>query len=266
MRVSLDELLAPKPKKGAPWSIDQWSEKAPRGQLLPVSHRPTMGPDSRSKGLEDKTLERHFQAIRDGKESELDETYYQQHKGAVPVRQPAKPGWNVNIHGPGPQVERPEEQRLKELRRERHARGFSQERWDHYLLTHGGRTPDQVEAAQGVKPPQVIQRPDPGPPPVVQQAVRVHHAPAPKLPKAVPIEHQPSWFHEHPKTVMRHVDTQEYTFTPEKTIDRFEGRNQVVRPGRIDAPPDTTHANVERPPHVDVGSEAPPPQANVPQS
>ena len=81
VRVSLDELLAPKPKKGAPWSIDQWSEKAPRGQLLPVSHRPTMGPDSRPKGLEDKTgglskLERHFQAIRDGKESELDETYY----------------------------------------------------------------------------------------------------------------------------------------------------------------------------------------------
>ena len=47
-------------------------------------------------------------------------------------------------------------------------------------------------------------------------------------------------------------------------MDRFEGRNEVVRPGRIDAPPDTTHANVERPPHVDVGSEAPPPQANVP--
>ena len=100
--------------------------------------------------------------------------------------------------------------------------------------------------------------------------VRVHHAPAPKLPKPVPIEHQPSWVHEHPNTSVRHVEPQEYTFAPavwnQKTIDRFEGRNQVVRPGRIDAPPDTTHANVERPPHVDVGPEAPPPEANVPRS
>ena len=122
---------------------------------------------------------------------------------------------------------------------------------------------------KGVPPPKGPGRSSiPGRP--VEQ-VRVHHAPAPKLPKPVPIEHQPSWVHEHPNT--RHVDTQEpqeYTFAPavwnQKTIDRFEGRNQVVRPGRIDAPPDTTHANVERPPHVDVGPEAPPPQANVPRS
>jgi len=88
----------------------------------------------------------------------------------------------------------------------------------------------------------------------------VHHAPAPNA----EVRGSTS-----PKTVVPPVDTMHYRFSStawdETAVDRFEGRNEVVRPGRIDAPPDTTHANVERPPHVDVGSEAPPPQANVPK-
>ena len=43
-----------------------------------------------------------------------------------------------------------EEQRL--LLRERHARGMSQERWDHYLRTHDGKTPDEVEGAGRYRP------------------------------------------------------------------------------------------------------------------
>jgi hypothetical protein len=35
----------------------------------------------------------------------------------------------------------------------------------------------------------------------------------------------------------------------------------MVRPGRLPEIPVTTHANVELPPHVDTGTEAPPPKA-----
>jgi hypothetical protein len=76
------------------------------------------------------------------------------------------------------------------------------------------------------------------------------------------IEEQPTWVHNHPRT--RFQPMQEYTFSSAKwntsAVARFEGR-EPVRPGRVDVPPDTTHANVERPPHVDPGSEAPPSQA-----
>jgi hypothetical protein len=44
-------------------------------------------------------------------------------------------------------------------------------------------------------------------------------------------------------------------------FDRFEGRDEMVRPGRLPEIPVTTHANVELPPHVDTGTEAPPPKA-----
>ena len=49
---------------------------------------------------------------------------------------------------------RHEEDDKKQLRRERLARGMSQERWDHYLRTHDGKTPDEVQfgVKGGAKP------------------------------------------------------------------------------------------------------------------
>ena len=87
----------------------------------------------------------------------------------------------------------------------------------------------------------------------------------------VPLEHLPSWVHEHPKTVLNR--TGDYTFAPftydESVFARFEGRHHEG--GKLDAYPKpppalTTHAGVEMPPHVDVSSEHPPPQANVPKT
>ena len=90
----------------------------------------------------------------------------------------------------------------------------------------------------------------------------VHHAVHVDKVVVTKIEEQPTWVHSHPRT--RFQPMQEYTFSSAKwntsAVARFEGR-EPVRPGRVDVPPDTTHANVERPPHVDPGSEAPPPQA-----
>ena len=43
-------------------------------------------------------------------------------------------------------------------------------------------------------------------------------------------------------------------------VARFEGR-EPVRPRSVQVPRDTTHANVERPPHTDPGPEAPPARA-----
>ena len=89
----------------------------------------------------------------------------------------------------------------------------------------------------------------------------VHHDPI----VITKIEHQPSWVHEHPSVHIEHVDPEHYRFTPaiysEAAFDHFEGRNEVVRPGRLPEIPVTTHANVELPPHVDTGTEAPPPKA-----
>ena len=66
----------------------------------------------------------------------------------------------------------------------------------------------------------------------------------------------------HVTTNIKHVEP--YTFSPftynEEAFARFEGR-EPVRPRNVQVPEDTTHANVERPPHVDPGTEAPPPLA-----
>ena len=60
--------------------------------------------------------------------------------------------------------------------------------------------------------------------------------------------------HDHPSVHIEHVDPEHYHFTPaiysEAAFDRFEGRDEMVRPGRLPEIPVTTHANVEtrRPP------------------
>ena len=97
---------------------------------------------------------------------------------------------------------------------------------------------------------------DPGTGPL---PVKKHHVVVPDPVVTRKIEDQPTWVHNHPRT--RFQPMQEYTFSSVKwntgAVARFEGR-EPVRPGRVQVPPDTTHANVERPPHVDPGSEAPP--------
>ena len=92
--------------------------------------------------------------------------------------------------------------------------------------------------------------------PLVHHAVHVDKVVVPK------IEEQPTWVHSHPRT--RFQPMQEYKFSTIKwdtaAVARFEGR-EPVRPRSVQVPKDTTHANVERPPHVDPGTEAPPPLA-----
>ena len=67
-----------------------------------------------------------------------------------------------------------EEQRL--LLRERHARGMSQERWDHYLRTHDGKTPDEVEGTGRYRPRKpVVPQPKPLAPP--KHVITPWHAP-----------------------------------------------------------------------------------------
>ena len=224
-------------------------------------------------------LERRARAIRDGKGSVLDERYYQLHKGAVPVAKPAKqPAKHSGDYDYSHQDRTdPNDAWFRAL--DGTVWDEKSHRWvdkgvhldtllpppkkgDPTKVPHETGKPDDSVLTKRFH--QVVQGSDGGKAPQV-----VHHAPAPKPPKPVPIEHQPTWVHKHPKTVVPPVDTMHYRFSStawdETAVDRFEGRNEVVRPGRIDAPPDTTHANVERPPHVDVGSEAPPPQANVPK-
>jgi hypothetical protein len=84
----------------------------------------------------------------------------------------------------------------------------------------------------------------------------VHHAVHVDKVVVAKIEEQPTWVHSHPRT--RFQPMQEYKFTA--AVARFEGR-EPVRPRSVQVPNDTTHANVERPPHTDPGPEAPPPRA-----
>jgi hypothetical protein len=90
----------------------------------------------------------------------------------------------------------------------------------------------------------------------------VHHAVHVDKVVVAKIEEQPTWVHSHPGT--RFQPMQEYKFRTIKwdtaAVARFEGR-EPVRPRSVQVPNDTTHANVERPPHTDPGPEAPPPRA-----
>ena len=90
----------------------------------------------------------------------------------------------------------------------------------------------------------------------------VHHAVHVDKVVVAKIEEQPTWVHSHPRT--RFQPMQEYKFSTVKwnhaAVARFEGR-EPVRPRSVQVPNDTTHANVERPPHTDPGPEAPPPRA-----
>ena len=90
------------------------------------------------------------------------------------------------------------------------------------------------------------------------------------MPVVPKIEHQPSWVHD--QKLVKHVSGAPYTFTPytynEEAFARFEGRHyegshlskqQQAQPQVL-----TSHQSVEIPPHVDMSTEAPPPQALVP--
>ena len=100
---------------------------------------------------------------------------------------------------------------------------------------------------------------DPGTGPL---PVKKHHVVVPDPVVTHKIEHQPTWVHTHPGTSYEPLPS--YTFKSAKwntsAVARFEGR-EPVRPRSVEVPRDTTHANVERPPHTDPGPEAPMPQA-----
>ena len=97
-----------------------------------------------------------------------------------------------------------------------------------------------------------------------------HHTEVHRVPVVPKIEHQPSWVHD--QKLVKHVSGAPYTFTPytynEEAFARFEGRHyegshlskqQQAQPQVL-----TSHQSVEIPPHVDMSTEAPPPQALVP--